>query len=627
MSVKALEVTQRSPFAEGMTFGAVGQYELLRTRITMALDPSIPVNRAIVDLDNAHTSVLGLVEVESDALVLRPKETSRGNRCLLSVVPNRGTTGGLPFRYDEPPRFGPETGLQPGDGWVLRAGWTIVWTGWQWDIPRTEGRLGCSVPEVVDLEDQSLEGTIRVELQPFLQSAPSLPLRSASDISGTTTCYPAVDLEQADAVLQVASHRGSPFVPVARSAWRFAHADGDGSPVLDRESIWLDGGFHPDLVYEVRYRTNRCPLVGAGLAAVRDVASHMLSDDDLDFGFAVGWSQSGRFLRQFLSDGFNCDEQGSRVFDAVLPFFAGASTGEFNQRFGQPSEAQAEGSSLRPPFAINDLLVVDNLRGTAPKFVTVDTASEYWRGDGSLAHIDGQGCDVPLDDVDTRAYYLAGTEHFGGVPLGPRSAAPLRNYLGVSPINRAVLEATRKWVVEGDAPPLSRLPRRSDGTAVPRHETIQHWTAITGIAAPKEADMPHPAQAEWASGPLGPVYVSALDGDGNEVAGLRHPELSVPLATHTGWNLVLARGARWASVSSVTGNSHPFPAHVSSIQSRDQRRSISERYLDIDDYLNRIKLASDELVREGFLLPEDVERVIATGRAHFEILASTEKGL
>jgi hypothetical protein len=201
MAVQAVELTQRSPFADGFHFGEAGPYELIQSRITVALDPSQPVNRPIVDLEHACRSVSGRVEAQADVLLLRPRARRRGNRCLLCVVPNRGTTGGIPFRYDEPPRFGPESGLHPGDGWVLRSGWTLVWTGWQWDVPRTEGRLGCSVPEVVDARGLPLEGTVRVELQPFLAPAASLSLRSASDLTGTATCYPAADLEQPDAVL------------------------------------------------------------------------------------------------------------------------------------------------------------------------------------------------------------------------------------------------------------------------------------------------------------------------------------------------------------------------------------------------------------------------------------------
>lgn len=626
MAVLGLTVTGQTPFADGTRFGEIGTYEMLRFRVGVALDPHSEVNRPIVDIESAERSDTGYVEVESDVVVLCPTDQGRGNGCLLCVVPNRGTTGGIPFNVDEPPRFGTEPGLHPGDGWLLRAGWTLSWIGWQWDIPRTEGRLGCSVPEVVDDDGRPLEGTVRVNLQPFLAPVSCLPLRSASDLTGTVTCYPAADLEQQDAVLQVASRRGEAFHPVPRSEWRFARVDRDGSPLPDRESVWLAGGFRPEMVYEVLYRTDRCPLVGAGLAAFRDVARYLLSSDDhLTHGFAVGWSQSGRFLRQFLSDGFNCDEAGGRVFDAVIPFIAGSSRGEFNQRYGQPSEALAEGSSLRPPFAIGDLVAVDRSRDTAPKVVTVDTASEYWRGDGSVAHIDPLGRDSPVDDLDTREYYLAGTEHFGGKPLNiEASGAPPRNYLSVSPFNRAVLELTRRWVVAGEAPPRSCLPRVADGTAVPRKHALDHFAAMTGITVPEEANFLCPFAAVNAPELTGAAYVSALDQDGNEVAGIRHPELSVPLATHTGWNLLLAEGPQWTSIGSVTGNSLPFPPKVSTPVIRDRRRSIEERYRDLDEYVTGISAAAERLVTEGFLLAEDVEGIIAAGRTHFELIAGRQ---
>jgi hypothetical protein len=627
VAVLGVAVTDRTPFAAGARFGEVGSYELLRARATVVLDPSIEVNRAVVDLESATRSASGLVEAESDVLVLRPTERHRGNGCLLCVVPNRGTTGGIPFNVEEPPRFGAEPGVHPGDGWLLRAGWTLSWIGWQWDVPRTDGRLGCSVPEVVDEEGWPLEGPVRVELQPLLSPVPSLPLRSASDLTGTLTCYPAADLEQRDAVLQVAVRRGESFLPVPRSQWQFAHSARDGSPVPDRESLWLAGGFRPDLVYQARYRTNRCPLVGAGLAVFRDVARHLLADEDhLDHGFAVGWSQSGRFLRQFLLDGFNADEGGRQVFDAVLPFIAGASRGEFNQRYGQPSEALAEGSSLRPPFGMGDLLATDNGRGTAPKVVSVDSASEYWRGHGSVIPIEPQGRDRPVDHRDTREYYLAGTEHLGGTALDLEGPGPPRNCLSVSAFNRAALELTRRWVVDGDAPPPSRLPRRNDGTAVPRRQALDHFAAVTGLVVPEEGNLLSPRPASEEFGFTGRVYVSALDRDGNEVAGIRHPELSVPLATHTGWNLLLTEGTRWAALAAVTGNSLPFPQQVPAPGTRDQRRSITQRYRNLDDYATQLEAAADLLVTEGFLLAEDVGRIVAAGRANFEVITGLRTG-
>ncbi|MGA2836466.1 MAG: alpha/beta hydrolase domain-containing protein [Acidimicrobiales bacterium] len=618
-------VVDETAFADEMSFGEVGAFRQLHFRTIVALDPNNSANRAIVDLDRAERSATRTVEAESDVIVLGPADPRRGNGCLLCVVPNRGTTGGMPFNLDGPPHFGAEAGLDPGDGWLLRNGWTLAWIGWQWDVPRGADRLGCSVPEVVDDDGRPIQGTVRVELQPFLVSAPSLPLRSASDLSGTAVCYPAADVDQPDAVLEVATRRGDSFRTVPRSVWRFARSEGSGPPVRDRTSIWLAGGFQPDLVYRARYRTSRCPLVGAGLAVFRDVAMHLLTEsDELEHGFAVGWSQSGRFLRQFLADGFNVDEMGQQVFDAVLPFIAGVSYGEFNCRYGQPSEALAEGSSLRPPFAFGELVAVDRLRGTAPKVVTVDTASEYWRGDGSLAHIDDNGRDRSEFDSDTRAYYLAGTEHLGGAPANPTGPGIPRNFLPVSPISRAVLELVRKWVVDGIAPPPSRRPRISDGTAIPRKQALDRFAAVTGLVPPEESALLSPSSANHELATTGCVYVAALDEDANEVAGIRHPELSVPMATHTGWNLVLAQGPQWASLGSVTGNSLSFPRELPTTVTHDRRQALSGRYRDVDDYLAQVAAAATLLMAEGFLLADDLEAVIATAHSHYLVL--TEVG-
>jgi Alpha/beta hydrolase domain len=620
MAVLDQELVECSPFAEGRSFGPVGPYEMLRGRTTVSIDPHHTVNRSIVDLPRARRAPSGAVLAQSDVLMLRPATAGHGNGCLLCVVPNRGTTGGMPFRYDEPVRFGPESGLDPGDGWLLRSGWTVVWIGWQCDIPRDVG-LGCSVPEVVDADGRPLEGPIRVQLQPFLSPAASLPLRSATDLSSTTTCYPVAGSGGSEAQLLVAPGYGQPFEEVSPSRWRFACARPDGTLAPDRASVWQEGGFQPDKVYEVHYRTDRCPLVGAGLAVFRDVARHcIVSDDSLDHAFAVGWSQAGRFLRQYLRDGFNCDEHGDQVFDAVLPMIAGSQTGQFNQRYGQPSEPLTPEVSSAPL----DLSAIDRSRGTAPKLVSVNTASEYWRGDRSFDSMCVDRHDVPDGDLTTREYYFAGAEHLGGAGT-PGGQWPPRNHLLTTPLYRAVLELTRRWVVEGDPPPASRRPRAHDGTAVSRTEAPRLFGEMTGLAAPSETDLvslESPSGAKSRSRNTSVIWVSGLDQDANEVAGIRHPELAVPLATHTGWNLIASEGPQWATFASITGNSVPFPpSHDPSGPSKDRRRSISARYRGIREFLSRLEASAAELAAEGFLLTEDIERVVATGLAHFESLA------
>jgi hypothetical protein len=164
----------------------------------------------------------------------------------------------------------------------------------------------------------------------------------------------------------------------------------------------------------------------------------------------------------------------------------------------------------------------------------------------------------------------------------------------------------------------------ADGTAVSRRHALDHFAAITGIITPEEADLLSPTAAGNDVRFPGTAYVSALDQDGNEVAGIRHPELSVPLATHTGWNLVLAEGAQWASFGSVTGNSVPFPQRAPAAMSRDRRRNIRERYRDLDDYVTQIEAAAELLAAEGFLLAEDVEGIVLAGRTHFELIAGLQ---
>jgi hypothetical protein len=208
------------------------------------------------------------------------------------------------------------------------------------------------------------------------------------------------------------------------------------------------------------------------------------------------------------------------------------------------------------------------------------------------------------DNPGTRDYYLAGTEHLGGGTLGFAAPGPPRNHLSLAPLNRAVLELARRWVVDGHVPPATRRPRVDDGTAIQRSRALRKFGAVTGLALPDEETMLQrqgsPTDTTDDRPPPSGVYVSALDDDGNEVAGIRHPELSVPLATHT----------------------FP-PAETEATSEGDHRRAVSARYRDRDDYLVQLKAAALQLAREGFLLTEDIDRVVATASARYDLFART----
>ena len=111
----------------------------------------------------------------------------------------------------------------------------------------------------------------------------------------------------------------------------------------------------------------------------------------------------------------------------------------------------------------------------------------------------------------------------------------------------------------------------------------------------------------------------AVDEAGNDRAGIRLPEIAVPLATHTGWNYRKPSIGAPDRLASEIGSYLPLPrTQADREKSGDGRRSIAERYASLEDYIGRISLAAVNLVLDQFLLPEDVPALIERARAHYE---------
>jgi hypothetical protein len=367
------------------------------------------------------------------------------------------------------------------------------------------------------------------------------------------------------------------------------------------------------------YRTPHCPVAGAGLLALRDTVAHLRSrvDDAVALGFGI--SQSGRVLRQFLYEGLNRDEDGRQVLDGVFAHIASSRRGEFNHRYAQPSYTHVLGFSNLPPFDTPSLLARQRADGGAPKVLETNSAWEYWRGDGALVHVDAEtGEDLP-DDPDTRAYLLAGHDHLGPFPgkellPGANPAHGLDGQL----VLRALFVALERWVADGDAPPPSRVPRRDDGTAVSREEVLARFghTATPDPAVcnlTRRIDLgPHAERGigRWPmrQGEPYPALVSAVDDDGNEVAGVRVPEIAAPVAVFTGWNPRRPVDGLPDVLYEFLGSRLPFPTG---------RPALADRYPDEGAYAAAARAAAERLAAEGFLLDQDVDRAVAAAVARY----------
>jgi hypothetical protein len=317
------------------------------------------------------------------------------------------------------------------------------------------------------------------------------------------------------------------------------------------------------------------------------------------------------------------------VFDAVIPHVAGSRRGEFNLRFGQPSLNAVEAAGSLAPFSDGEQLTRIRKRGRVPRIFAINTSAEYWRGDASLIHTDTEGRRDIEPPEFMRTYHFAGTQHTpGGLP--PPSADPNTGGRGVhrfnvvdyAPLLRAALVNLDRWVSEGVEPPASAFPRLADGTAVLAESSAPLFSRLPGVRFPdrihrparldfgRDMDKGIPAYPARIGAPYR-THVPAVDGEGNEVVGIRPPELLAPLATFTGWNPRHPEQGAPGDLMSMMGSTLPFPlTHAERERAGDPRPSIAERYPSREAYLERVRETTQQLVSARHVLAEDVDAIV-----------------
>ena len=256
--------------------------------------------------------------------------------------------------------------------------------------------------------------------------------------------------------------------------------------------------------------------------------------------------------------------------------------------------------------------------GSDPRLIEVNTSTEYWQKGASLLHTDPLGRrDVRLP-TGARAYLVAGTQHGGRAGLGaaPGPCANPRNPHSPAPALRALLTALDRWVSDGVEPPSSRVPTLAGGTLVPPDDTgfpslpgVRRVLEVNRIAVFGDWIDPRP-DATRAYRPL----VSRVDGDGNEVAGIRLPAIAVPLGTHTGWN-VYREPFPDGELCDRDGTFVAFArTRAERLAAGDPRPSLAERYGSHAAYVARVEAATAALVEARLLLAEDADRIRAAAR-------------
>lgn len=648
MSVIEFEEKRRVQYAGGRQFGDTGAYEQIDGVLTFAVDPTAEVNSEIVDLHLAPTDTSGQVRFKADFTLIRPVDPEKGSRSLIVELPNRGRRRVI----DTFNMSGAEPAASPdaGDGFLFERGFTVASIGWQWDVHRSDVLMGLE-PPMADISGELDPGMNVVEIRPNVRQSTFLladrvhiPLKTADPACERSSLY-VKDYEDAEETL------------VPNDQWRFAKETEGGVEPSD-EHVYMENGFEPGKFYQIIYPTNEAPIAGAGLLALRDVTSFLKYDAEplisgggrLDHAFAYGVSQTGRMLRHFMWLGLNTDEAGRMVFDGLLPHVGGARRGAFNHRYAQPSNQSYPNFAHMFPFADNEVDdpfsgnrdgLLSRLRqsGDMPKVISTNSSSEYWRGDCSLTHTDPLGTLDVESDPSARIYHFAGTEHGPGSLPQTRDGAPEGargryeyNVVDYSPLLRAALINLVRWVKDGLEPPPSSHPKFADETLVSQGSVLEAFGRLPDQVTPDRSKLwrmraidPGPRGSEGVGaypsieGETYPCFVSAVDADGNEVGGIRLPDISQPVATHTGWNVRDPETGSPDQQVPMLGFSRWFPLDPDERQaSKDPRRSITDRYSDRAAYETAARSDTEELVRESYVLEEDTELVVNAALARYD---------
>ncbi|MFC0401644.1 alpha/beta hydrolase domain-containing protein [Paraburkholderia rhizosphaerae] len=701
--IREFQVLSQAPAYNGATPpDAVGPYEVITGIVHGELDPDSAANARIVNLKNAPVNARGYVEYSTDVVILTPLHPVDGKRVVFYDVVNRGR------KYAQDYFIGGKGPLDSGGApastfpSLLRDGYTIVWSGWQGDLPQTgkstiagSALLGTRFPVATRHDGSPLTGFTREEFVPdFAEGAPttialSYPPADANDnASATLSARQSWQVDDARATSRASGNEtltyDAPSVTV--HDWKYVRNEQGGYAVTFTPPTAVPGphgtSVPPDAgtIYSFVYRASQPTVNGIAFAAVRDLISFLRyqpSDEEgnpnplnglkqaqcagahcanksanFDVAIGEGISQSGRFMRDFLHLGFNQDVDGKRVFDGIMPIVPAARGTWTNMAFSQPGRWSREHEDhftpgFQFPFAYN--VTTDPVSGqtdglmqqclathTCPKIMQIDGEFEWWGGGASLVVTDGAGKDLTLPP-DVRYYLVSGTRHTGdqGVTTGlftqpgANSVCALPNSpVALRPVVRALIPRMVDWVAQDKTPPPSQYPTVAHATAVAPTVAATGFPDLSDVMVPN-GPAAKPLQLHVQFGLVNPVFVTDYsnaapvvdtakrytvlvpkdDRNGNALAGVRVPDLQVPLATYTGWSY---RASGHAAGESCLSAGSAIPLAVNDAEKNgghDTRASLASLYHGRADYVSKVANAAHQLVDDGYLLPADADNL------------------
>ena len=376
-------------------------------------------------------------------------------------------------------------------------------------------------------------------------------------------------------------------------------------------------------------------------------------------------SQPGRLLNDFRHLGFNETESGKKAFDGHVNWISAGNGINMNYRSSQSDRTERNRQNhlfIEGRFPFANVMTHDRITGktdsrykscektdTCPLGMEIYSANEYWVKTASLLHTTPDGTRDLRDSPYARNYFMSSMRHgtaatpggIAGTPPGRGLCQQSDNPLNSAPVQRALFIAVDEWATKGKEPPHSRVPKLRDGTLVPPlpqsgmgfpnipspfadsggpfvtytglKTTRYHFDYglnfyETGIATINPPVFPFTTpsyQDNPANGPIYPSFIPKTDSDGNDIAGVRLPDVTVPLATYTGW--ALRRGAQANDGCEAAGQFIPFArTEADRAKTGDPRPSVAERYPTFQGYQAKVVDAISGMVEDRLLLCEDV---------------------
>ncbi|QDP02587.1 alpha/beta hydrolase domain-containing protein [Thalassotalea sp. PS06] len=590
-------------------------YQAISGQFYFEFDPKHSANKAIADIELAPTNAKGNVEASANFFIIQAKDPKQRKGALVEVS-NRGSKAALRYFNDATSNKKPDAAKWLGDNYIQKLGLSLVWVGWQGDVSPGANVMLAQLPVL-----QGVEGYARAD---WTLDSPHSKL-SVAHRPGIEAIYP-IDLSMKDrAWLTRRTGRDNLKVVVSKDRWQLTK---DGKIII--------GDFQPG-IYELVYPTKNPQVAGVGLGIIRDTGEflkHGESQFRVPKTIAFGVSQTGRFLRQFLYQGFNESEQGALAFDGMLVHTAGAGRGSFNHRFAQPSRDGHRMSAFFYPTDIfpftsspmrsqitrkKDGLLKRYHEAYYPKIFYTNTGYEYWGRAAGLIHSHGVYDVKPL--ANERIYHLSSTQHFvqsaKDMTVVDKDAGLYRgNPLNFFPQLRALLGHLSSWVLNDEQPPASQYPTYAAQTLTNfSHYQLPEWLTIDKPYKPHTAyEVDYGKDFKQGLIDNNPPLILAeivppvpkVDSFGHELGGIRHPLVEAPIGTFLPWSL---RSGKFASneMEDFRGSVYKWP-----------KQQILKRYPNKQHYLRHINEMIDKSVKQGFLLQQDKNKIRQQAREFWD---------